>query len=93
MKNKTSTNFQSVCEISLYVVVYSLEHIENGCLVFRYAGYNTSFVYVECLGMRATAQALFMFGVLLGSYGFGKLSDKFGRKKSFFISVVIQVNS
>ena len=36
-------------------------------------------------------QALFMAGVMFGSYTFGWLSDKFGRKPSFFIAVVIQV--
>jgi len=40
--------------------------------------------------MRATAQAIFMAGVLAGSYFFGWLSDKLGRKVSFFISVVVQ---
>ena len=40
-------------------------------------------------GMRATAQSVFMIGVLIGSYVFGYISDKLGRKLSFFVSVVI----
>merc|ERR1711971_736907 len=40
--------------------------------------------------MRATAQALFMAGVRVGSYSFGWLSDRAGRKPAFFIAVVIQ---
>merc|ERR1719278_135154 len=40
--------------------------------------------------MRATAQALFMAGVMIGSYSFGWLSDKAGRKPAFFVAVVIQ---
>lgn len=41
--------------------------------------------------MRATSDALFMVGVMLGSIGFGELSDRYGRKLIFFISLVIQV--
>ena len=43
--------------------------------------------------MRATSQALFMAGVLVGSLAFGKLSDAWGRKKTFFLSVVLQVQA
>jgi MFS family permease len=43
--------------------------------------------------MRATAQALFMVGVLVGSKVFGILSDVYGRKFSFFLSVVLQEGS
>lgn len=41
--------------------------------------------------LRATADALFMFGVLLGSIIFGQMSDKYGRKPVFFASLVLQV--
>nr|CAD7456249.1 unnamed protein product [Timema tahoe] len=41
--------------------------------------------------LRATADALFMVGVLLGSIGFGDLSDRYGRRPIFFISLVLQV--
>ena len=42
---------------------------------------------------RATAQSTFMVGVLLGSYIFGDISDRYGRKPAFFSSVVIQVRN
>ncbi|TMW53321.1 hypothetical protein DOY81_001621 [Sarcophaga bullata] len=39
----------------------------------------------------ATSDSIFMVGVLLGSIIFGQLSDKYGRKPTFFASLVIQV--
>ena len=40
--------------------------------------------------LRATAQSVYMFGVLLGSYIFGFLSDRFGRKPVFLLSIILQ---
>ncbi|XP_057657694.1 organic cation transporter protein [Diorhabda carinulata] len=39
----------------------------------------------------ATSNALFMVGVMLGSIIFGEMSDRIGRKITFFISLVILV--
>lgn len=41
--------------------------------------------------LRATCDALFMIGVLVGSIVFGQMSDNFGRKPVFFASLVLQV--
>ncbi|EDW80822.1 uncharacterized protein Dwil_GK11735 [Drosophila willistoni] len=41
--------------------------------------------------MSASSDSLFMLGVLLGSFGFGQMSDKLGRKPTFFASLVIQL--
>ncbi|KAM7361199.1 organic cation transporter protein-like [Cochliomyia hominivorax] len=41
--------------------------------------------------LSATSDSIFMFGVLLGSIIFGQLSDKYGRKPTFFATLVIQV--
>lgn len=41
--------------------------------------------------LRATTDALFMIGVLVGSIVFGQMSDNFGRKPVFFASLVLQV--
>lgn len=41
--------------------------------------------------MRATSDALFMIGVLVGSIVFGQMSDNIGRKSVFFASLVLQV--
>lgn len=41
--------------------------------------------------LRASADSLFMVGVMLGSIVFGWLSDKYGRKPIFFASLVAQV--
>ena len=43
--------------------------------------------------LRATAQAIFMTGVMIGSYVFGWMSDAWGRKLAFFISLIMQVAS
>lgn len=39
----------------------------------------------------ATSNALFMVGVMLGSIAFGEMSDRIGRKITFFVSLVVQV--
>ncbi|XP_060519312.1 organic cation transporter protein [Cylas formicarius] len=39
----------------------------------------------------ATGNSIFMVGVMIGSIGFGEMSDRWGRKKTFFLSLVIQV--
>ncbi|EDW98974.1 organic cation transporter protein [Drosophila yakuba] len=41
--------------------------------------------------LSATSDSLFMLGVLLGSFIFGQMSDKLGRKPTFFASLVLQV--
>uniref|UniRef100_A0A6P7G0L1 Organic cation transporter protein-like n=1 Tax=Diabrotica virgifera virgifera TaxID=50390 RepID=A0A6P7G0L1_DIAVI len=39
----------------------------------------------------ATSNALFMVGVMLGSILFGEMSDRYGRKLTFFVSLVLQL--
>ncbi|XP_016952790.1 organic cation transporter protein [Drosophila biarmipes] len=41
--------------------------------------------------LAATSDSIFMLGVLLGSFIFGQMSDKLGRKPTFFASLVLQV--
>lgn len=41
--------------------------------------------------LRATGDSLFMVGVMLGSMIFGGLSDKYGRRPIFFLSLVIHL--
>ncbi|XP_020278387.1 organic cation transporter protein isoform X2 [Pseudomyrmex gracilis] len=41
--------------------------------------------------LRATGDSLFMVGVMLGSIIFGALSDKYGRRPIFFLSLVVQL--
>lgn len=36
---------------------------------------------------------MFMLGVMIGSFVFGSLSDKYGRRPIFFITLVLQVVS
>ncbi|XP_046987851.1 organic cation transporter protein-like isoform X3 [Schistocerca americana] len=45
----------------------------------------------EYAWLSATADSMFMVGVLLGSIIFGDLSDRFGRKPIFFLSLVLQI--
>lgn len=40
---------------------------------------------------RASADSLMMIGVLIGSYVFGDLSDRYGRRPTFMLSLLIQV--
>jgi MFS transporter, OCT family, solute carrier family 22 (organic cation transporter), member 4/5 len=40
---------------------------------------------------RASADSMMMVGVMIGSYVFGDLSDKYGRKPTFMLSLLIQV--
>lgn len=40
--------------------------------------------------LRASADSIMMFGVLIGSYVFGDLSDRYGRKPIFMISLLLQ---
>jgi len=41
--------------------------------------------------LRASADSMMMVGVLIGSYVFGDLSDRFGRRPTFMLSLLIQV--
>ncbi|KAH8306182.1 hypothetical protein KR018_003604, partial [Drosophila ironensis] len=41
--------------------------------------------------LSATSDSLFMLGVLLGSFIFGQMSDKLGRKPTFFASLILQL--
>lgn len=41
--------------------------------------------------LRASADSMMMFGVLLGSYIFGDLSDRYGRRPTFMLSLLLQV--
>lgn len=41
--------------------------------------------------LSATSDSLFMVGVLVGSFIFGQMSDKLGRKPTFFASLVTQL--
>ncbi|XP_075216993.1 organic cation transporter isoform X2 [Lycorma delicatula] len=43
--------------------------------------------------LKATADAIFMIGVLLGSIIIGDLSDRYGRRPLFFLSLIFQVLS
>ena len=77
------------CVVYHYTCIYQQMHIQR---VLNSVSDIGSVNY--CLKKSvSTMQALFMAGVMVGSYSFGWLSDRAGRKPSFFIAVVVQVNS
>lgn len=41
--------------------------------------------------LRASADSFLMIGLLIGSYVFGDLSDRFGRRPTFMLSLLLQV--
>jgi len=78
--------------------MYDEQHQEIDCseFIFDKSKYESSAVIewnmvCDKAYLRATSDSLFMVGVMLGSIGFGEMSDRFGRKLIFFISLVIQV--
>lgn len=51
-----------------------------------------SFTLVCARGkLRASADSFMMVGVMVGSYLFGDLSDKYGRRPTFMLSLLVQV--
>lgn len=80
--------------------ITSIDQIDNSTLVpcnsWVYDRYRSSTLtewdlVCDRAWLKATADAIFMVGVLLGSIIFGDLSDRFGRRPIFFISIIIQV--
>ncbi|CAL8077574.1 unnamed protein product [Orchesella dallaii] len=64
--------------------------------VFDYSKYKTSArvdynLLCDRHFMYTNAQTLFMVGILIGSILFGDLSDRYGRRPIFFLSLVLQV--
>jgi MFS transporter, OCT family, solute carrier family 22 (organic cation transporter), member 4/5 len=43
--------------------------------------------------LQASADSMMMFGMLIGAYIFGDLSDKYGRRPTFMLALLIQVVS
>ncbi|XP_042224923.1 organic cation transporter protein-like isoform X2 [Homarus americanus] len=65
-------------------------------IVYDTSKYQTSAVIdyqlvCERAWLRATVQSVFMVGMLVGSYLFGDLSDRFGRKPVFLSALVLMV--
>ncbi|XP_034238416.1 organic cation transporter protein [Thrips palmi] len=96
-------NFSS-CE--RFDATFSDEYFQNGQLptekvacsnwIYDHSKYQSSAVMewnlvCNSAWLRATADSLFMIGVLLGSIIFGALSDRYGRRPIFFTSLVLQV--
>lgn len=81
----------SSCEIYKNNVKEPCEHFIFDNSVYGYTtviewGLTCSRTYLV-----ANGNALFMFGVMIGSIGFGELSDRYGRKLIFFLSLILQV--
>ncbi|KAL1517616.1 hypothetical protein ABEB36_001355 [Hypothenemus hampei] len=91
--NKTSGTFSSSC-----IVNVENSSDTKSCEEFIYDhdayGYTSVIEWnLTCnkAYLIAIGNSLFMFGVMAGSIGFGEMSDRWGRKKTFFLSLVIQV--
>lgn len=75
-------NVSDVVECTEYV--WSTAKVENSVV--------TSFALVcNRATLRAAADSFLMIGLLIGSYVFGDLSDKWGRRPTFVVSLMLQV--
>ncbi|KAJ8922278.1 hypothetical protein NQ315_004217 [Exocentrus adspersus] len=87
----TINNKSSSCEI---IINNKTEVCEKYIFDEDVYGYTSVIEYeLTCKNayLIATSNALFMVGVMVGSIGFGEMSDRYGRKITFVISLVVQL--
>ncbi|XP_066151542.1 organic cation transporter protein-like [Euwallacea fornicatus] len=93
--NKTSQKTSSHCLIDLSSTPDApMQRCEEFIYDYSIYGYTAVTEWNLNCGKEfliAIGNSLFMFGVMFGSIGFGELSDRWGRKKTFFLSLVVQV--
>ncbi|KAJ8949972.1 hypothetical protein NQ318_002380, partial [Aromia moschata] len=81
----------SSCEI---IIENKTQACENYIFDDKVYGYTSVIEFqLECKKayLIATSNSIFMVGVMIGSIVFGEMSDRYGRKLTFFISLVIQL--